>query len=125
VIGVGNAGEDWQLRDLDEVAEWLLEKVTQEHTVTTEQLQLFSRYKAKTLGDAARELEKKLIVYGESFHTITGKHSKRLEIWVHWMSRVGFTEKLLSPEEGKSLLEGIMDTINEQCAAKGKLPWIV
>jgi hypothetical protein len=124
VIGVGTAGEAWQLLDLDEVAQWLLDKVTQEHSLTTEQLQLFSRYKTRTLGDAALELEKKLIVYSESFHTTTGNHSKRLEIWAHWISRVGFTEQLLPPEEGKSILEGIMNAINEQFAAKGKLPWI-
>ena len=124
VIGVSTAGEVWQLRELDEVAHWLLDKVTREHSVTTDQLQLFSRYKTKTLGDAARDLEKKLIVYGESFHTTTGNHSKRLEIWAHWIGRVGFTEQLLLPAEGKSILEGIMNAINEQFAAKGKLPWI-
>ena len=124
VIGVGTAGEPWQLQDLSDAAQSLLDKVTQEHSVTTDQLQLLSRYKSRALGDAARELEKKLIVYSESFHSITGAHYKRLETWARWISRVGFTEKPMAAEAGKHALEDIVLMLNDRFGAKGKLPWI-
>ena len=123
VIGVGTAGEPWQLQDLSDAAQSLLDKVTQEHSVTTDQLQLLSRYKSRALGDAARELEKKLIVYSESFHSITGAHYKRLETWARWISRVGFTEKPMAAEAGKHALEDIVLMLNDRFEAKGKLPW--
>ena len=123
VIGVGTAGEPWQLQDLSDAAQSLLDKVTQEHSVTTDQLQLLSRYKSRALGDAARELEKKLIVYSESFHSITGAHYKRLETWARWISRVGFTEKPMAAEAGKHALEDIVFMLNDRFGAKGKLPW--
>jgi hypothetical protein len=124
VIGVGTAGEPWQLQDLSDAAQWLLDKVTQEHSVTTDQLQLFSSYKPRALGDAARELEKKLLVSSGSFHSLTGAHYKRLEIWARWISRVSFTEKPMAAEEGKHALEDIVFMLNDRFEAKGKLPWI-
>ncbi|GAC1348764.1 MAG: hypothetical protein NVSMB27_17830 [Ktedonobacteraceae bacterium] len=124
IIGIGTSGEPWQLQDLSEAAQWLLDKVTQEHSVTTDQLQLFSSYKPRALADAARELEKKLIIYSESFHSMTGAHYKRLETWARWISRVGFTEKPMAAEAGKHALEDIVFMLNDRFGAKGKLPWI-
>ena len=123
LIGVGMARESWQLENLTYTARELYTTVTKENVLQTDQLEKLSSFKPKSLGDAARELERMLLVYGESFHTISGKHAKRLETWEHWLRRVGFTGPLLPPEEGKQLLENILTELNQHYHAKGRLPW--
>ena len=42
---------------------------------------------AQELGAAARELERRLLVYAEEVHTESGAHAKQLESWTHWAER--------------------------------------
>jgi len=116
--------EPWQLRDLSEMATFLLETLTREPTLRVDYVQQSTGFSSKALAEAARELERKLLVYSESLHTASGAHTKQLESWDHWMLRAGFTEPLLTVEQGKTALEDALLILNRQFDAKGRLPWL-
>jgi len=124
VISVATAREPWQLQDLSEMACTLLESVTQEHTLRIDLFQKAAHLNAKALSDAARELERKLLVYGESLHTSSGAHAKLLETWEHWTRRTSFAESQTPSEQGKMALEDALLVLNRQFDAKGRLPWL-
>ena len=67
-------------------------------------------------GDAARELEARLLVYAHEIHTETGKHTKELETWRHLAERLGVGAGLPDPDAAKRLLEQAM-------AGEKLLPW--
>ncbi len=124
LLGVGTARESWQLHDLSALACFLLETLPQEQTLRIDQVHQSTGFPSKALAEAAREVERKLLAYGESFHTTSGAHTKRLESWERWMQRTGFAEPLLAPEQGKMALEDALLLLNRQFDAQGRLPWL-
>lgn len=124
LLSVGTARESWQLHDLSALACFVLATLTQEHTLRIDQVQQSTGFSSKALAEAAREVERKLLAYGESFHTTSGAHAKRLESWERWMRRTGFAEPLLAPEQGKMALEDALLILNRQFDAQGRLPWL-
>jgi hypothetical protein len=124
LIGVGTARESWQLQDLSESAGFLLETLSHEQTLRIDQVCQSTDFPAKALAEAAREVERKLLAYGEELHTTSGAHTKRLESWGHWMQRTGFAGPLLAPEQGKLALEDALLLLNRQFDARGRLPWL-
>ncbi len=124
LIGVGTARESWQLHDLSGSAGFLLETLSQEQTLRIDQVHQSTGFPAKALAEAAREVERKLLAYGEELHTASGAHTKRLESWEHWMQRIGFAEPLLTPEQGKMALEDALLLLNRQFVARERLPWL-
>jgi len=124
VISVANAREPWQLQDLSDMACTLLESVTKEHTLRIDLFQKSAHLNSKALSDAARELERKLLVYGESVHTSSGAHAKLLETWEHWTRHTSFAESQAPSEQGKMALEDALLVLNRQFDAKGRLPWL-
>jgi hypothetical protein len=75
-------------------------------------------------GDAARELERKLLVHAAQFHTDSGAHAKLLETWEHWVRRIGFTAASISLDEAKKKMEARLWKLNEQFEATARLPWM-
>ncbi len=123
LLGVATAREAWQLQNLSELAQALFVKVTQADMLRTDELQALTGIKSKAWGDAARQLERNLLVYSKSMHTSAGAHTKYLETWRQWASRNEFSEKLLAPDVGKMVLEDALLVMNMQFEAKGRLPW--
>ncbi len=89
----------------------------------TDRLQEFRNAKAKGPGEAARELEKRLLVYSEEIHTETGAHAKALETWEHWARRIGLARQKTRTEQAKEQLEQRLNLINARFGAAGRLPW--
>ncbi len=71
LLGAALSGEAWQTKALSKAAAALLKRVR-----TSGLLQ--------TTGDAARELEARLLAHGTSVHTPTGDHAKALQTWERW-----------------------------------------
>ena len=79
--------------------------------------------KGKTIGDAARELEVRLLVHSQEIHTETGAHAKCLETWKIWSKGAGFVWKKINPDKAKKRLEKILANLNGLFDARGALPW--
>lgn len=118
LFAIGSARESWQMQNLTNPAKALLKTLDSEGAISTDKL-----IKLERPGDAARQLEGKLLVYSEQFHTESGKHAKRLETWDNWAKRSSLKSSSLSVVEAKRKLEALVQNMNEQSSGKGSLPW--
>lgn len=114
-VGAATSREPWQMRGLSPAARSLLFKITAEGSLRTDQV--------KSPPEAAKELEKRLLVHSEEFHTEKGSHAKQLESWEHWATRVGFAEEKMPADQAKRHMEEILEAINTGFGGKGRLPW--
>jgi hypothetical protein len=122
LMAIGSEREPWQLKKLPQAAASLLKQVDAAGSVTTAKLVWPLRFDMK-LGDAARELENRLLIVGTQFHTESGVHAKLLETWEHWAERVVFEPGSISIAEAKENLEGRLSKLNSEFHAAAKLPW--
>ncbi|MBZ5595983.1 MAG: hypothetical protein LAP39_27385 [Acidobacteriia bacterium] len=112
VVAIGRAREAWQIKGLARASRELL-KDTDRAPVEP----------ARRLSKAASELERSLLVYSEQFHTAAGSHARRLEAWDHWLQRTGFAATKVSPDLARDTLEQLVESLNHQFNARGRLPW--
>lgn len=122
ILSIGVAREPWQLENLSNSARWLLQTIDERGSLTTDKLPPPPSDKAK-VGDAARELEKKLLINGAQIHTASGAHAKVLETWPHWAGRVGFKNSTIPVARAKKRLEERMLKLNQEFGASARLPW--
>lgn len=122
LVTVGSARERWQVIPLSPAAHALLQFIDKSREVNTNDPALASSIRGWR--DAVRELEEKLLIHSEEFHTSTGAHAKRLVGWDAWSRRVGFQTAALSVDEAKQALENALHRINGKYAASGTLPWL-
>lgn len=123
IIVIGTARAPWQMKGLSKSARNLFEMIDEQGSLRTDQLDWPKSATAKP-GEAARELEKKVLIYSGQFHTETGAHAKLLESWKAWAKRVGFKGERISTDEAKKKMEERIRKLNEQFEAKARLPWI-
>jgi hypothetical protein len=108
VFAVATAREPWQLTALTPVAQWLLAQLDVEGLVRTNDLSIPAHIKLerRRLPEAARDLERRLLVYATEIHGASGAHAKVLETWSHWARREGnVSVETVSAAEGKHMLE--------------------
>lgn len=122
LLKIGNAREDWQLKKLSLPARSLLDQIDSAGSLTTAEVVWKPQAKMK-VGDAARELEKRLLVVGTQFHSETGAHHKRLETWQHWMKLRKYKPSKISVDSAKRDLEKELGRLNEEFEASATLPW--
>jgi hypothetical protein len=79
LVAVGASGEPWQLEGLGDAARSLFANTRHTGTLRLDRLEAWGH--AKKPGDAARELERRLLVHSDDVHTDSGRHAKRLEDW--------------------------------------------
>ena len=123
LFAVATSRETWQLSRISPSARALLAKVTREETVRTNRLRQSRNAKSKAPGEAALELERRLLVYSEEIHTDTGAHAKALETWEHWAKRRGLARPKTTIEQAKEQLEQRLEFLNTRFGAAGRLPW--
>jgi len=123
VLTVGTAGESWQLGGLSFSARSLFDAVKKYGEFRTDDVPWMGGPKAGSPGDAARELERLVLVHSEEIHTRSGAHAKRLETWERWAERTGFQGEKMTPAQAKELLEEVVTNLNKQFDGKGRLPW--
>ncbi|MBI4461728.1 MAG: hypothetical protein HY653_02375 [Acidobacteria bacterium] len=123
LVAVAAAGEPWQRSALSRAARALLARVEGAGRLRTDRLPGYRGGKSKALSRAARELEDRMLVHGEEFHTESGAHAKWLESWAHWARRVGLRGKKLTAEAAKKQLTGVVRALNEKFQAQAYLPW--
>ncbi len=123
LLAVGTAREAWQLQGLSRTAQSLLEIVRQDGALQTDRIPWARGAQGKSPGEAARELERALLVRSEELHTSTGAHAKRLESWERWARRVGLKGQRPTAGQAKQELSEKLGALNAAFGAKGKLPW--
>lgn len=119
---IGSARERWQLNGLTAATKSLLKQVDSAGALTTAETVWPQKSKMKP-GDAARDLERRLLVVGTQFHSESGAHEKLLETWDHWMKQRKFKPAKISIETAKNRLELKLQSLNEEFAASATLPW--
>jgi hypothetical protein len=122
-LGVACAREPWQSDSLSPAARALFEQVQAQGILTTDRHGPAPGETPKALGAAARELEARLLVHSEQFHTSRGYHAKRLSAWEAWMERAAFPGPVLPPDEAKAALEAARRALEARQGGKGRLPW--
>lgn len=122
VIAIARAREDWQMKKLSPQIESLLTQIDSAGSLTTAESVWAKQSKTK-LGDAARELERRLLIVGTQFHSESGAHLKLLETWDHWMKRRKFKPEKISVEAAREQLDLKLERLNEKYEASTKLPW--
>ena len=110
IVTIGTAREPWQMDGLSKEAKALLKKTD-------------SQGKVESSGDAVRELEARLLVRATSVHTERGFHMKEVQSWAVWARSAKLGKMKLTPDEAKAQLESVVARLNQQCGAKGTLPW--
>lgn len=123
LAAIGSARAPWQMNGLNRAARLLLGRVRRTGRTRTDRMPGYATGKSKAISEAARELERRLLVHGEEFHTETGAHAKWLESWEHWAKRTGLASKKMTVREAKKQIEDVVRTLNARCRAAGRLPW--
>ncbi len=123
LIVVATSGEPWQVRGLSSLARRLLLRVEKEGKLRTDHLPELLNVKLKAIGDAARELEGRLLVYGASVHTEKGSHAKQLDSWKHLARRRRITGRRMSAQLAKQEFREIARRLEERYHARVNLPW--
>lgn len=125
LLGVATARDPWQTRDLPPPAAALLEVVAREGVARTDDLHEYGWTSTKALGAAARELERRLLVRGQSIHTERGSHAKHLETWECWAERINFAARPLTAIDGRAALAAALAALNRAAPdGSGRLPWV-
>jgi hypothetical protein len=122
LFAVATSGEPWQRIGLSPTGGQLLSLVSERGMLETNRLPGYQR-RSKPMGEAARELERRLLVYGEEFHTESGAHAKRLRKWQGWARRVSLGKVAMTPEEGRRKLEDALDRLGRSKGYEKLLPW--
>jgi hypothetical protein len=117
-LAVATSRDDWQLSGLSPAARRLLLEVDRKGEVRTDKTG-----KASAYGEAARELERRLLIYSEEIHTEKGSHAKLLMTWTRCPKIRDLRLRLPDPESAKGSLEGVVARLNLKFRAGGRLPW--
>ncbi len=122
-LAVATSKDSWQLSGLPDLTLSLLNAVEAREELRTDEFAREVHFEVKDLGEMARQLERRLLVYGEDIHTQRGFHAKLLRDWRRWMKLVGFEPNSVDVSDAKQALEALVDGINKEFAAAGTLPW--
>ena len=122
-LTIATSREPWQLDHLSPNAQKLLYAVQQKGKLSTNDYSKDSGVKIGVLGDAARELEARILVYGIGFHSESGSHAKRLKTWDTWAKDTKYKWKKIDPDVAKQGFENIALKLKERYSVRPKLPW--
>jgi hypothetical protein len=105
------------------MAERLLAAVTAGGELRTDTIPWAGGVKKDSPGEAARQLQRRLLVHADEVHTESGAHAKRLESWARWARRAGLRGRRMAPGRARRELADALSMLNERFHGKGKLPW--
>jgi hypothetical protein len=120
-LTIARSHQSWQKEGLSQSARSLLGKVNRQGVVRADRL---STSITKQIGNTVRELERRLLIYAEEFHSEIGTHVKMLESWDHWIDRKKYKLNKLSLLAARNRLEEICETFSRRSGTIGKLPWV-
>ncbi len=123
LLAIATARDAWQMNGLSRKARNLLQIVDRKREIRADQLPKSPKTSRSPWRQAVRELEERLLVYAEEFHSETGAHAKRLESWQHWAKRIGLALVRLTLENARKDFEKIIQKLNSEYNTNARLPW--
>jgi len=112
VAAIGRARDPWQIDGLSIVARRLMADVDRGPVEP-----------GREMSKAASELDARMLVYSSQFHSESGAHVRRLESWRDWSKRTGTSADGLSGAAARTVLEGVLASLNREFGGKGTLAW--
>lgn len=122
LVIIGKTRAEWQLGGMSSHARRLLKIVEAEGTIRTDRVPWPKSANAKP-GEAASELEKRLLTVAHQIHTESGAHARTLETWEHWRRRIGFKPTKVLVEAAMKTFNDRLVNMNSKSGSKAKLPW--
>lgn len=122
-LALATSKDSWQFDGLTNFAHFLLNSVESRGELKTHEFAREAHVDVKSLGVAARDLERRLLVYGDDIHTPRGFHAKLLRSWKRWMIVGGFRLTGVNAQEAMRSLDTRVEVMNTEFGAKGTLPW--
>jgi hypothetical protein len=77
----------------------------------------------KSIGDAVRELEERILIHSQSVHAEAGSHAKLIRTWDRWARNAGFKDREMPPQQAGEQFEDIVERLNVEFKANARLPW--
>jgi hypothetical protein len=120
LVAVGEARDEWQVEGLSREAKLLLRELDRAGSLRADKLgPQFGNRPSST----ALELELRLLIHSEQFHTETGHHTKLLETWDDWARRVKLRRRSIEPLRARDFFEQRIEELNQTHGGNGQLPW--
>ena len=123
LVTIGLVREPWQLKGLSDTAQRLFDEVSRSGGVRSDEIPWSGGRKKDSPGETVRQLQRRLLVHAEEFHTDRGAHAKRVESWERWAKRMGLSARKLKADRAKSRFEKIVTRLNQEHGGRGRLPW--
>ncbi len=120
-LSVATSGEGWQTKGLSPTARKLLERITKEGEIRTDRYPRGSD--PSLLGDAVREIERRLLAYVDEIHTEKGSHAKILMTWSMCPKIRDLRIPAKDPAKARKTIESVLDGLNLKYSGNGRLPW--
>ncbi len=121
-LAISTSKEEWQTDSLSVQARSLFKLVEDRGEVKTGETRSKSNG-GRQIADAARELERRLLIHSEEIHTPRGFHTKILRSWKRWARTVRFAKREPSVPAAKARFEKLLKALNDYYGADGRLPW--
>lgn len=123
VLRVVERRRTWQSHGLSPLASRVLERVNRLGVLDLQNRADREDATLRSAGEAARELERRLLVVSHEVHTSAGWHAKRLESWRSWKSRHRARAGRMGPREARRRLEDAVAVLTPQRGRRMALPW--
>ena len=123
LLSVAASQATWQTQNLTPGAHRLWELCLEHGQVRVDRLEGLPLERRQTAGDAAREIERRLLVHAWSVHTESGRHATELESWAHWKRRSRFRAELPPESEARRRFEQRAQRMYGRPGRRGYFPW--
>ncbi|HZD12278.1 MAG TPA: hypothetical protein VE177_02005, partial [Candidatus Binatus sp.] len=123
-LAIANSQESWQFDKLSKEGKELYAAVESQGLLRTNEHSKITGVRTRSLGDAARELESKILVYGHGFHTKSGAHAKLLKTWTRWIKDTNYHDnRQVEVQNAKDTFKDIVERLKQRYGARARLPW--
>ncbi|MBX9568420.1 MAG: hypothetical protein K2X77_05965 [Candidatus Obscuribacterales bacterium] len=122
LVAIGKSEEAWQTDSLSEEANSMFAYLKEHKSAETNALPQSLLQSLLKPGKACDELEKRLLVCAQEFHTESGAHAKRVMTWTAFEKSKQIDSKV-NLSDAKRDFEKLLADINKSAGSKAKLPW--
>ena len=122
LVALGGSREPWQLEGLSPSGRDLLASVDR-HEVDLDRHPRLALPDHRTMGDLARDLERRLLVVGASVHSPSGRHVKHLTSWKRWAAQRRLPVQRPSIPVARAILETTIGAVYPPRGRRAPWPW--